>query len=250
MLFNNPINYANIIAGTIAAVVGLLIFLKNKKDVLNQFFFVSLFAWGVSFVFNALTFVYTDPDAIGVEIFRDIATGAGSVAAFLLFASALVLLKGPHFISKWHVMIPFVVVMMVNTIIGCLFDEVVFDNEIGVGVKTTQDPWVMIFIYIIPMLMISSAVGIFIKIRTESSDKLVRRRILFFILGFSFLVCGTIVFALGGIVEHFIGSLNVFVEYLVWILAEIFWASSPIFLLVGFYVKTQVEEEEVVVTVE
>lgn len=238
MLFNNPINYANIIAGTIAAVVGLLIFLKNKREVLNQFFFASLFAWGISFVFNALTFVYTDYEKFGAQILRDFATGAGSVAAFLLFMSALVLLKGPHFLSKWYVMIPIVAVMMANTIVGCLYDHVVFDDEIGIGVKTTQEPWVMIFIYVIPMLMISSAVGIFIKIRFESTDILVKRRILFFILGFTFIVIGSLTYAIGGIIEQFIGSLNVYIEYAIWILAEVFWSVSPILCLIGFYVKT------------
>jgi len=243
MLISNPINIANIIAGLIAIVVGILIVFKNKKEILNQYFFISLFLWGISFIFNALTFVYTDPETVGVQIIRDFATGAGSVAAFFLFMTALVLLKGPHFLAKLYVLVPIYVVMIVNTAVGLIFDHVVFDDELGVGVKTTQEPWVMIFIYIIPVLMISSAVGIFIKIRTESTDSVVRRRILFFILGFSFLVIGTFVFAIGGIIEQLTGTLNTTIEYLIWILAEIFWASSPILLLVGFHVKTTVVQD-------
>ncbi len=250
MLFNNPINYANIIAGAITAIVGLLIFLKNKKEVLNQFFFISLLSWGISLVFNALTFVYTDYTKYGAQAMRDMTTGAGSIAAFLLFATALVMLKGPHFIAKWYVLIPLVVVMMTNTIIGILFDKVVFDDEIGVGVKTTQAPWVMIFIYVIPVLMIIAAVGIFIKIRTESTDEIVRRRILFFSLGFSFFVIGMFIYAISGIIEQLTGSVTPTAELLSWIIAEVFWCVSPFLLLFGFYVKTLTEEEEVVVTVE
>ena len=243
MLISNPINIANIIAGLIAIVVGTLIVFKNKKEILNQYFFISLFAWGISFIFNALTFVYTDPETIGVQILRDFATGAGSVAAFFLFITALILLKGPHFLSKLYILLPIYFVMVVNTAVGCIFDHVVFDDELGIGVKTTQEPWVKIFIYIIPVLMISIAIGIFIKIRAESTDAVVRRRISFFILGFAFIVIGTFVFATSGIIEQLIGTLNTTIEYLIWVLAEIFWASSPILLLIGFHVKTTVVQE-------
>ncbi|MHA1500461.1 MAG: hypothetical protein ACTSSB_01330 [Candidatus Heimdallarchaeota archaeon] len=158
--------------------------------------------------------------------------------------TALVMLKGPHFIRKWFVFIPISAVMITNTVIGCLFDNVVFDDELGIGVKTTQAPWVMIFIYVIPMLMIVSAVGIFIKTRSESSDIIVRRRILFFSLGFSFLVIGSLVYALGGLIEQYTGKLDPIGEYAFWILAEIFWVSSSILTLVGFYIKKPLEQEE------
>ncbi|HUU79463.1 MAG TPA: hypothetical protein VMX55_14040 [candidate division Zixibacteria bacterium] len=235
MYFNDPTNYAYILGGVIALIVSLLIFSKDPKKILNILFGGSLFLWSISLLCNALTFLFVNPDEKAVEIIRDYTTSAGVISATLIFAAAYSMYKGTHFLKKWYFFFPVCIITIVSVIIVILFDHVVWDNETGEGVKTTQESWVLIFLYVIPAIMIIFAEYYFIKTRMEVSDKLVRKRILYFILGFVFIFCGVLVYILFSILEQTVGIKHSIVEYSSWIIASIFWALGPILMLIGFY---------------
>jgi hypothetical protein len=55
---------------------------------------------------------------------------------------------------------------------------------------------------------------------------------LYFILGFTFIIFGVVVFGISGLVEQLI--VETALEYLFWIVAELFWVTAPILMIVGF----------------
>jgi hypothetical protein len=146
--------------------------------------------------------------------------------------------KGEHYLKKWYVNLPIIISSIINTLLGAVFDRVVFDSDDGItneglGVKTTQDNlWVLIFLYLIPLIMIILANIYFIRTRREVKDPIIKKRILFFILGFSFIVLGVVIFALNGIVDEFwtIGSW----EIIFWVFGSLLWVIGPILQLIGF----------------
>jgi len=220
MFASHPINIINVISGAVALTVSILILIKDVRATLNLLFFYSLAAWGLSLMFNGLNFLYKHP-VYGADIIRDFVSGGGSIGAFLIFATAFSMYKGEHYLKKWYVNLPLIIAMLANTLIGAVFDRVVYDSDdgltdLGIGIKTTQDyTWVLIFLYLIPVIMIIFAIIYFARTRKEVEDPIVKKRILFFILGFTFMVLGVLVFLLNG-------------------LATIFWIVGPILQLVGF----------------
>ncbi|MBK5113738.1 MAG: hypothetical protein KGD59_05415 [Candidatus Heimdallarchaeota archaeon] len=249
MFASHPINIINVIAGAVAITVSILILRKDVRATLNLLFFYSLCAWGISLVFNGLNFLYKHPTT-GAGVIRDIVSGAGSIASFLIFATAFSMFKGEHYLKKWYVNFPLIILAFVNTIIGVIFDGVVYDSESGLntgtGIKTTQDnAWVLIFLYLIPVVMIILANIYFAKTRKEVDDPIVKKRILFVILGFTLIVLGVLVFALNGVVDEIRPDSPW--EIVFWIFATIFWIAGPILQLIGFNlgkISTKEEEEE------
>jgi len=236
MFASNPINFINVIAGIVALIVSLLILQKDMRSTLNLLFFYSLSTWGFMLVLNGLTFLYKHP-TVGANIIRDFVVGAGSVASFLIFATAFSMFKGEHYLKKWYVNFPLIVIMIANTTLGVIFDRVVYDSDdgvtdLGIGVKTTQELWVMIFIYLIPTIMIFSAIVYFAKTRKEVEDPLIKKRILLFILGFTFIIFGVFIFAINGVIEQLITGTAW--EFIFWIFAELCWVTAPILMFIGF----------------
>ncbi len=237
MFASHPINIINVIAGAVAITVGILILIKDVRATLNLLFFYSLAAWGLSLVFNGLNFLYKHP-VTGANVIRDFVSGGGSVGAFLIFATAFSMYKGEHYLKKWYVNLPLIVVMIANTLIGAIFDKVVYDSDddltdLGTGIKTTQDyTWAMIFLYLIPVIMIIFAIIYFARTRREVEDPIVKKRILFFILGFTFMVLGVLVFLLNGIVDEIRPESPW--EIVFWVLATMLWIAGPIIQLIGF----------------
>jgi len=72
----------------------------------------------------------------------------------------------------------------------------------------------------------------FARTRKEVEDPIVKKRILFFILGFTFMVLGVLVFLLNGIVDEIRPDSPW--EIMFWILATAFWIVGPILQLIGF----------------
>ncbi|MHA1212737.1 MAG: hypothetical protein ACTSSH_09775 [Candidatus Heimdallarchaeota archaeon] len=238
MHFVNLVNFANIIAGLVAIIVSILILVKDIRASTNILFFVSLFTWGISLVFNGFTFIFEHPTT-GAKIFRDIVSAGGSVASFFIFASAFIMFKGEHYIRKWYFIVPMIVGMIVNTSIVIFFDHVVYDSpdgitDIGEGIKTTQEPWVKIFLYGVPILLISAAIFYFALTRRTVDEKIIKKRILYFILGFSSIILGTVIYAIAGLFEQLSEFASGAFEYLVFILAGLCWTAAPILMFLGF----------------
>lgn len=236
MFAQNPINIANVVAGFVALIVGVLILRKDARSTLNLLFFYSLSAWGISLILNGLNFLYKHPTT-GANVIRDFVSGAGSIASFFIFATAFSMYKGEHYLKKWYVNFPLIILMVVNTTIGAIYDKVVYDSDdgvtdLGLGVKTTQELWVMIFLYLIPTILIVLAIIYFAKTRKEVEDPLIKKRILFFILGFTFIIFGVLIFAISGVIEQLIFGTPW--EFIFWIFAELCWITGPILMLIGF----------------
>lgn len=241
MYFSNPTNFSYLIGGIAAIIVSILIFTKDIRAPLNVLFATSQFFWGISLLFNALTYLFTSPDQIAVHYFRDISTSSGCVGAFLVFITAFTMYKGLHYLKKWYFIIPIVLICIVDIFIGAIFDHVVTDPDLG-GIKTTQKPWVMIFIYGIPVIMIILANIYFFLTRREVEEQIVKKRILFFILGFSFVILGVLIYALFGILEQIFAFSSTTVEYITWIIASLLWAAAPILMLIGFYIGKGIKD--------
>ncbi len=247
MYFSHPTNYAYLIGGAVAIIVSIVILAKDIRLPLNILFASSLFFFGTSLLFNALTYLFTT-DQGAVKYIRDVSTISGGVGAFLAFITAFTMYKGLHYLKKWYFIIPTVLVCIVDITIGAIFDTVVPDPDLG-GIKTTQKPWVMIFLYGIPVLMLILTNIYFFHTRKEVEEPIVKKRILFFILGFLFIILGVLIYAIFGILEQVFGYSSPTVEFITWIFASLSWVAGPILMLIGFYIgkisKNSVEEIQV-----
>ncbi|MHA1629452.1 MAG: hypothetical protein ACTSXO_11125 [Candidatus Heimdallarchaeota archaeon] len=245
MLFNSVFNYTNIIAGTISIIVTLIIFLKDFRSKINILFSASLFFWGISLIFNGLTFLFQHPTR-GAQTVRDFVVISSTIAAFLLFLSAIVIYEGEYILKKWFLIVPLTIFLFINSFVTSYFDKVVYDSpdetvDIGNGIKTTQPVWVMIFLYVIPLLLIIKAIIYLILTKKETRDPLIRSRMNYFIIGFSFIVLGAMVFSGSGIIEQLFIPLSTETELTIFFVAELFWILGPILMLVGINVK-QIDE--------
>ncbi|MFW9924957.1 MAG: hypothetical protein ACFFDW_16900 [Candidatus Thorarchaeota archaeon] len=236
MHFNDPTIYSYLVGGAIAIIVSVIIILKERKVVLNILFGSTLLFWGISLLTNALTFLFKDATGVGVQIVRDIATSSGSIGAFLLFATSLAMYRGVHYLKKWYFLIPWIIIMGVNTIIGSVFDYVVDDIDTGYGVKTTQEPWVLIFLYLMPLIMISISEIYLGLTRKVVKEKIIKTRIRLFMWGFLFIIIGIVDYIIFSLIENLTNYLLPNIEYASWIIASIFWAAAPILMLIGFFI--------------
>ncbi|NHK32354.1 MAG: hypothetical protein FK730_13455 [Asgard group archaeon] len=237
MLFNNPISYANIVAGSAAIIVSVLILIKDFKSVLNVNFFLTFLFWGASWVLQGLIFLYEHPTK-GAQIIRDFIVGFGTISSFIFFVTAFIMFKGEHYLKKWYFILPIIIAIVINTVILVQFDHIVYDSpdgitDIGEGIKSTQDSWVLIFLFVVPGLMVILSLAYLIKTRIEVADLLIKKRILFFILGFSFVIIGMLIIGLAGVLDEFFTLVETW-EFAILIAGNIFWFAAPILCFVGF----------------
>lgn len=234
MYFTDPTNYSYLIGGIFALAVSILIISKDPKVIFNILFSVSLFLWSISLLANAFTFLFVEPNQ-AAQIVRDISTSSGVIASFFVFASAFSIYYGFHYLKKSYILLPSIFISVTSAIISILFDEVVFDTETGIGVKTTQKPWVLIFLYLIPAIMIIMAEIYFMITRKQTSDPTIKTRIFYFVLGFGLILGGILVYIIFALIEQLIGLESFIIEYVSWIIASVLWALGPILMVVGFY---------------
>lgn len=235
MYFSHPTNYAYLIGGAVAIIISILILTKDIRAPLNLLFASSLFLWGISLLFNALTYLFTSPEQNAAHYIRDISTSSGGIGAFLTFITAFTMYKGLHYLKKWYFIFPLVLFCIVDIVIGSIFDYVVTDPDLG-GIKTTQKPWVMIFIYGIPVIMLILADIYFFLTRREVEEEIVKKRIFFFILGFFFIILGVLTYAMYGIFEQVFSFSSPPVEFITWVFACLFWIIAPVLMVIGFYI--------------
>ena len=73
MYFSHPTNYAYLIGGAVAIIVSIVILAKDIRLPLNILFASSLFFFGTSLLFNALTYLFTT-DQGAVKYIRDVSS--------------------------------------------------------------------------------------------------------------------------------------------------------------------------------
>ncbi|MBD3192526.1 MAG: hypothetical protein GF308_17940 [Candidatus Heimdallarchaeota archaeon] len=244
MGFVNFINIANLISGVIALSVSVTILQKNIKLLLNQLLGSGMLCWGLSLIFNAITFAFLKP-APGARIVRNLTTSLAVLSAFLIFSAALSMYKGEFFLKKWYILFPFLLILITNIVIVVIFDYTTWidENDLSLGIKTTQAAtWVLAFVYGMPILMIGIGLYYFIRTQMTVEEELIKKRIQFFIFGCASIIIGALIYALGAFLEVLFGFDQTFFEYLYWILAELFWIVGPVLMLSGFYFKKQQEK--------
>jgi hypothetical protein len=237
VLFNNPISYANIVAGFAAIIVSVLILIKDFKSILNINFFLTFLFWGASWVLQGLIFLFEHP-TIGAQITRDFIVGFASLSSFIFFITAFIMFKGEHYLKKWHFILPIIIAIIINTVILVQFDHIVYDSpdgvtDIGQGIKSTQASWVLIFLFVIPGLMVIMSLAYLIKTRSEVSDLLIKNRILHFIFGFSCVIIGMLIIGIAGVLDEIVTLVETW-EYTILIVGNVFWFAAPIICFVGF----------------
>jgi len=146
--------------------------------------------------------------------------------------------KGQYYLKKWFFTLPILIAIIINTIILVLCDHIVYDSpdgktDIGEGIKSTQATWVLIFLFIIPGIMIITALFYLIKTRNEVTDEIIKRRILFFILGFSFVIIGMLIIGIAGALDELFSLIETW-EFIILIAGNVFWFIAPILCFVGF----------------
>jgi len=238
LLFNNLINYVSLISGFIALVVSFFILAKDIRSTLNLLFFISLLFWSLMLLFNAFTFIFKHP-TVGANISRDCVTSFGSLSAFLIFITAFGMYKGEHYLKKWYFIFPTSIAMFINTFISSYFDCVVYDSPDGVtdnliGIKTTQAAWVKIFLYGVTIIMIILAIIYFTLTRRDVSELIIKKRIIYFIIGFTLIICGLLIYGTSGLIEQMSSEFQGTFEYIAWISAAMCWSVAPILMFVGF----------------
>ncbi|MBN1329371.1 MAG: hypothetical protein JXA54_07850 [Candidatus Heimdallarchaeota archaeon] len=239
MLFNSPINYLSVISGIIALVISFLILIKDIRASLNILFFTSLFFWSLMLIFNGLTFIFKHP-TLGANIIRDCVTSFGSLSAFLIFITSFIMYNGEHYLKKWYFIIPISAITIINSFISSYFDYVVYDSpngiiDLGIGIKTTQAPWVKIFLYGIPLIMILLAIIYLALTRKDVVEIIIKKRILYFIFGFALIIAGILIYGISGLFEQLSLEYQGTFEHIAWISAALCWSLAPILMVIGFY---------------
>jgi len=190
-------------------------------------------------LFNAFTFIYKHP-TVGANLVRDVVSSSASISAFLILITALGMYKGVHYLRKLYLIIPILVAMFINTFISSYFDKVVYDSDdgitdLGIGIKTTQAPWVKIFLYLVPILVIIIAIIYFLLTLREVTERIIKNRIICFIIGFTLTILGSIIYGGSGLFEQMSSLYQGTFEYIAWISAAVCWSIAPIIMVVGFY---------------
>ncbi len=232
--FNLFTSLAWIIAGIISAVISILFLMKNPKKRLNQLFSAGFTFWSLSLLFNGINFAVAYSSLLVANIFRDLCIITGILSTLLLFLSAIGIYFGAETLH-WIFYVLAGVVLVVSSIFGVMNDWVVEDG-LG-GFKTTDNLLGKSFVQIVPAFFV--IVGAIFMILTYFSleNKTAKKRIGYFIIGFSTIIIGLFMFLIDSLVE--------ISPYLFPTLAIVTWVTGPVLMLAGFYVKVDAKQNTV-----
>ena len=229
--FNLFTSLAWIIAGIISAVISILFLMKNPKKRLNQLFSAGFTCWSLSLLFNGINFAAAYGSLVAANIFRDLCVITGILSALLLFLAAIGIYFGAEKLH-WVFYIIAGIILIVASTIGSLNDWVVVDS-IG-GYKTTDNWLGKSFVQIVPAFFVITGAILMILTYFSLENKTAKKRIGYFIVGFSTIIIGLLMFLIDTLIETS--------PYLFPSLAIITWVTGPLLMLAGFYVKVEVNQ--------
>ncbi|NHJ87364.1 MAG: hypothetical protein FK734_18005 [Asgard group archaeon] len=228
--FNLFTSIAWIIAGITSAIISSLFLMKNPRKRLNQLFSAGFIFWSLSLVFNGISFAIAYRSLSLANIFRDLCVVTGIFTGVTLVLSAIGIYFGAETI-RWYLYLLFGSIGTILSIFGAMNDWVVEDS-LG-GFKTTDNIYGKTCVQFIPaVLVIVGAIFLIITYFTLK-NKLAKKRIGYFTIGFSTIILGLLMF----VIDYL---LNVS-PYIFPTLAIISWVMGPILMLAGFYIKIETE---------
>ncbi|MHA1367544.1 MAG: hypothetical protein ACTSP5_14180 [Candidatus Heimdallarchaeota archaeon] len=209
--FNLFTSISWIITGVVSAVLSSLFLRKNPRKRLNQLFSAGFISWSISMLFNGVNFAVVYRSLTIANIFRDLSVVFGIFSAFALIAAAIGIYFGAESVN-WIVILVLVAIAGTLSGLGAANDWVTVDG-LG-GFKTTDN--------------LAANVLLILTYRSSENPQ-AKRRIGFFIIGYSTILFGQLIF----LIDNFVNIS----PYVFPVLALITWVTGPILMLVGFYVK-------------
>ena len=230
--FNLFTSISWIITGFTSAILSTLFLTKNPKRRLNQLFSAGFILWSFSMLFNGIVFAVAYRSLTIANIFRDLSVVCGVISGFVLFAAAYGIYFGADSLN-WIVYLVLFVIASVISGFGVANDWVTSDG-FG-GFKTTDNLTGKICIQIISSIFMVVANILLILTYRSSRNPKAKRRVGFFVIGYSTILIGMLMLIIDGILDMLIN----FTPYLFPTLASITWVMGPVLMLIGFYVKSE-----------
>jgi len=225
-----------IVTGVISAILSSLFLLKNPGKRLNQLFAVGFLLWSFSMIFNGTIFSIAYHSLAIANALRDIAVVCGIFSGFSLFVAAIGIYFGPESLN-WKIYLPTISISTILSVFGALNDWVTTDG-LG-GYKTTDNLAGKVCVQIISLLFVLVANVLLLLTYRASENSNAKRRIGFFVIGYSTVLMGVFLFILDGIFDLFLEISPFFFPSL----ALITWVTGPILMLIGFHSKSSQENK-------
>ena len=220
-----------VITGLLSSVLSIMFLEKNPKRRLNQLFFAGLINWSLSIILNGVCFAVAYKSLVAANIIRDISLVLFVLGVFILFIAAYGIYFGVESLSWVLFVISFVVA---GLIIGFgIANDWVTTDGLG-GFKTTDNIIGKICIQILSVLVIViSDIIIYLTYRSSKNPQ-AKKRVGYFVIGYTTIIFGFVIFLIDGIIDSFIS----FPPYIFPPLALVTWVIAPILMLIGFNVRT------------
>ncbi|MFW9994693.1 MAG: hypothetical protein ACFFD4_21805 [Candidatus Odinarchaeota archaeon] len=212
--------------GIFSLVCSLTFVIKDRNALINRLLFLTFGSWAVNIFF--LGFVYGQVfDVPILDLLRDIDITFGIMSGTFLFLSGFSIYYGDRSVKNWKTISVASVVTILLILIAIPSDYIdPVTKEI-----ITPLPGVLA-IFLIPGLIAIGGVVYFFQAYRTVNDDLVRKRILFFILGSLCLICGAVILGLRELMPVDIFTVRV--------VANILYVLGPVNILWAFYgVKTR-----------
>ncbi|NHK30717.1 MAG: hypothetical protein FK730_05155 [Asgard group archaeon] len=220
-----------VITGLLSTVLSFMFLKKNPKRRLNQLFFAGLISWSSSIILNGLCFTIAYKSLVAANIIRDISLAIFVLGVFILFIAAFGIYFGVESLNWILFVVSFIIAGFIIGF-GIANDWVTIDG-LG-GFKTTDNIIGKICMQILSVLVIVISDIIIILTYRSSKNPQAKKRVGYFVIGYSTIIFGFILFLVDGIIDSFI----TFPPYIFPPLALITWVVAPILMLVGFNIKT------------
>ncbi|NHJ41287.1 MAG: hypothetical protein FK731_14740 [Asgard group archaeon] len=223
-----------VITGLLSTILSIMFLEKNPKKRLNQLFFAGLINWSISIILNGIVFTVAYKSLITANIIRDISLVLFVLGVFILFIAAYGIYFGVESINWILFVISFVIAGLIIGF-GIANDWVTIDG-FG-GFKTTDNIIGKICIQILSVLVIViSDIIIFLTYRSSKNPQ-AKKRVGYFVIGYTTIIFGFVIFLIDGIIDSFIS----FPPYVFPPLALVTWVIAPILMLIGFNVRSDIQ---------
>ncbi len=226
--FFSLLNILNLSTGIFAIATAILILHNNARKGLNQLFFLTFFLWSLNIFFYSIARV-TLLGEIGVWTFRRVNASCGIAAGFMMYLTGRFVHKGKEGTIKWQILTIIGILACLMMILASL-DETV--TIVGPDVNFEAGIVGVLATFLIPGVF--AAIGVWYLYVAYSSfqDPLMRARVRRFMGGTSLLIAGAVVFGVMNLIDILTDNV------LIAAIAEICWATGPIFILVGLRLKS------------
>ena len=199
-----------LVEGMVYLIISVIILKRNKKDLLNQAFFLSILSWGIYILLDMILYplAHFETQNFGsvtvnsetyvlpmvANILRDLAIAfAGGLAVGFLYAT-VILRYGEEFAKQGKIVMSFIIIYLGLVIPTILFDQTLKANDY-VKSSFNLGSVVMMFAQILIFIL---GLNNLLRLYFQFDNVDIKKRIGFFILGNGVLLMGVIFFVLIG----------------------------------------------------